>query len=52
MRRSTLSFALFLLYLTLAEGGTLAKEAEDDKLFPLSIIHINDFHARYFFIIL
>lgn len=36
----------FLLFVAVALAGAHAASNDDDDLFPVSIIHLNDFHAR------
>lgn len=44
MNYSTLIVELSLLYFSFAESVKIDKK---DTLYPLAIIHINDFHARF-----
>lgn len=39
-------FLLVLAALQLAQSNAAAIVKKNDSLFPLSIIHMNDFHAR------
>lgn len=45
MKYTSLIAGLTLLYFSFAASATIG--TKEDELFPLAIIHINDFHARF-----
>lgn len=50
MTRFNIILTIVLFYFgRVVECASISTKAENEELFPLAIIHINDFHARYLF---